>query len=231
MKKCTICKLELEVNEFGKDKSRGDGLSSHCKKCNTIKQKKYAERNREKINAHNKKTYEKHKEKRKQYAKDNYEHIKEVRKLREKDLKEYQKKWQEENREKRNEQAKNWQRNKKKKDPQYKLNSVISNSICQSLKIFNLSKSKCGWQKAVGYTLEELVKHLEAQFDENMNWDNHGSYWHIDHIKPKSLFVFESLEDEEFKKCWALNNLQPLEAKENIRKSNKYAPMTAENEE
>ena len=57
-----------------------------------------------------------------------------------------------------------------------------------------------------------------------MNWENYGSYWHIDHIKPKSLFIFESLEDEEFKQCWSLNNLRPLEAKENIRKGNRFKP-------
>lgn len=222
MKKCTICKLELEETQFGKDKSRGDGLSARCKKCNTVKQKQYAERNREKIRAHNKNSAEKHKEKRKQYAKDNYEHIKEVRKLREKELKAYQKKWRENNKEKINKQAKERQRNKRKNDPQYRLNSRMSTSINQSLRIFNLSKSKCGWQKAVGYTLKQLVEHLESQFDKNMNWDNYGSYWHIDHIKPKSLFIFESLEDKQFKECWSLSNLRPLEAKENIRKGNKY---------
>lgn len=223
MKKCTICKLFLEEKEFCKDKSRHDGLNCRCRKCNTIKQKKYVEKNKEKIRQHNKKSYEKHKEKRKQYAKDNYEHIKEVRKLREEELKIYRKKWQEENRERRNEQAKLRERNKKKNDLRYRLNSIISTSIYQSLKVFNLDKSDCGWEKAVGYKLKDLIEHLENQFDENMSWDNYGSYWHIDHIKPKSLFVFQSLQDQEFKECWSLNNLRPLEAKENIRKSNKYS--------
>jgi hypothetical protein len=230
MKKCTDCKIELEEEQFSKDKSRGDGLNCRCKRCSTERHREYVRRNKEKISSHNKKSYERHKEKRKQYAKNNYEHVKQVRKLREDDLKKYQKEWQQNNKQKRNEQAKNWQRNRKKNDPKYKIDSVISTSIYQSLKIFNLSKSKCGWQDAVGYTLKELTEHLESQFDESMNWDNYGSYWHIDHIKPKSLFVFESLEDEQFKQCWALNNLRPLEAKENIRKSNKYMPMMAESE-
>ena len=33
MKKCTICKEQLGLDFFGKDKSRGDGLSAKCKKC------------------------------------------------------------------------------------------------------------------------------------------------------------------------------------------------------
>jgi len=68
----------------------------------------------------------------------------------------------------------------------------------------------------VGYTINQLKQHLEQQFDSKMNWDNYGSYWHIDHIKPASSF--NQKNDIEFKECWSLENLQPLEAKENMRK-------------
>ena len=33
MKKCTICKNDLDFSLFGKDRSRGDGLSAKCKDC------------------------------------------------------------------------------------------------------------------------------------------------------------------------------------------------------
>ena len=55
-----------------------------------------------------------------------------------------------------------------------------------------------------------------------MNWDNYGE-WHIDHIKPISSFIFESSEDEEFKRCWSLDNLQPMWGIENIKKGNKFS--------
>lgn len=42
--------------------------------------------------------------------------------------------------------------------------------------------------------------------------------WHIDHKIPKSAFNFETPEDIDFKRCWALKNLQPLWAAENIKK-------------
>jgi 5-methylcytosine-specific restriction endonuclease McrA len=53
-----------------------------------------------------------------------------------------------------------------------------------------------------------------------MSWDNCNE-WHIDHIIPKAAFNYEKPEDIDFKKCWALKNLQPLWAKENHEKKDK----------
>jgi hypothetical protein len=53
-----------------------------------------------------------------------------------------------------------------------------------------------------------------------MTWDNYGE-WHIDHIKPISSFTFETCDDEQFKECWSLENLQPMWGVENIKKGNK----------
>jgi len=43
----------------------------------------------------------------------------------------------------------------------------------------------------------------------------------VDHIYPQSLLPYDSYDDPNFQKCWALENLQPLEAIENLKKSNK----------
>ena len=62
-----------------------------------------------------------------------------------------------------------------------------------------------------------------------MNWSNNGVFnsktwddndpttwtWQLDHIIPQSDLPYTSMEDENFKKCWALNNLRPLSAKIN----------------
>jgi hypothetical protein len=115
---------------------------------------------------------------------------------------------------------------KYRQDPNKRLHRLISRNINKSLRSNHLRKSYRKWEDLVGYTLEELKKHLEKQFDKNMTWENRGSYWHIDHIKPQSLFKFTSVDDPEFKECWALSNLQPLEAIANIKKSNKYEEST-----
>jgi 5-methylcytosine-specific restriction endonuclease McrA len=63
-----------------------------------------------------------------------------------------------------------------------------------------------------------------------MNWNNHGKYnaktwddndpstwtWQVDHIIPRSDLPYTSMEDDNFKKCWSLDNLRPLSAKQNI---------------
>jgi len=74
-----------------------------------------------------------------------------------------------------------------------------------------LKKNKAGkhWEDLINYTLNDLKKHLEMLFTQEMTWDNYGE-WHIDHIVPKVVFKFESYNDIGFKECWALKNLQPL---------------------
>ncbi len=111
-----------------------------------------------------------------------------------------------------------WYKNKYQTDIKFRLRIRMSNSIYRAL----LDKKSNSWLDCVPYTLEDLKQHLESQFDENMSWDNYGSYWEIDHIKPVSLFNFIDLFDDEFQECWSLSNLQPLYWLDNRRKSNKY---------
>jgi len=104
-------------------------------------------------------------------------------------------------------------------DPKFRLNTNVSSHINLAIN----DKNGRHWGSLVDFTLSELKEHLEAQFQPGMSWDNYGYRgWHIDHIKPKSLFNFESHEDPEFKECWCLANLQPLWAKDNLSKGAKY---------
>jgi len=107
-----------------------------------------------------------------------------------------------------------------KENPKFRLDMSMSVAIRQSLKGRKAGRS---WEKLVGYTLKDLIGHLEEQFNDKMNWENYGSYWELDHIKPRSLFKYTSPEDPEFEECWALKNLQPLEKFTNRRKSNTFA--------
>lgn len=76
------------------------------------------------------------------------------------------------------------------------------------------------WFELVGYTAEELKDHLERQFLPGMTWGNRGE-WHIDHIIPIASFNYDGPGHPDFKACWALTNLRPIWAADNIRKKDK----------
>ncbi len=104
--------------------------------------------------------------------------------------------------------------------PKNKLNWAVQDAVRKGLRPkIRIRKSK--YLNGLDFTMGELRTHLENQFDEWMNWNNHG-LWHIDHIKPVASFNFTSMEDEEFKECWSLENLQPLKDTENMRKNHYY---------
>lgn len=72
----------------------------------------------------------------------------------------------------------------------------------------------------LGCPISELKTYLESLFQEGMSWENYGKYgWHIDHIIPLASFVLTN--PDEFKKACHYTNLQPLWAKDNLRKGSK----------
>lgn len=109
-------------------------------------------------------------------------------------------------------------RNYRAKNPRVRIENNIRWGMWASIKT---STKRRKWEKLVGYTTEDLMKHLEKKFTNGMSWDNYGE-WHIDHIKPKRLFEYKTDKDLEFKKCWELTNLQPLWAKDNFNKHAEY---------
>lgn len=106
-------------------------------------------------------------------------------------------------------------------DPHYKLKCNISNLVRLKLHSRLYSKNGKTTFSFLPYTIDDLIRHLEKLFKTGMSWTNYGE-WHIDHIRPDCKFDYKNVEDEGFQKCWALENLQPLWAEENLRKSGKY---------
>jgi len=105
-------------------------------------------------------------------------------------------------------------------DPTNKLSSQMSWDIRNRLRQRSISKNRRHWEDLVDFTVEALKQHLESLFEPGMNWDNHTlNGWHIDHKIPVCSFNFKSVEDPEFKKCWALENLAPRWATTDIAKS------------
>jgi hypothetical protein len=92
-----------------------------------------------------------------------------------------------------------------------RVRSAVSNSIVRGSK-------RIPTYDLLGYSKESLMAHLERQFSRGMTWENYGE-WHIDHITPLASFGVIVGGGSEFRAAWALANLRPLWASDNIRKS------------
>jgi hypothetical protein len=209
-KYCAKCDAIKERSEFHKNSKRHDKIETYCKICShSVKLSRLR---------NDPAARQKQRESGKKYRQENPEKCLEISKS-----------YRERNKEKIAEKRKSEERRtynkeymrKLRSDPIFRIKCNVSRQIIHSLKRKEGSKHGQSVLDKLGYSLQQLKEHLEKQFDENMNWENYGTYWHIDHIVPHSSFSYTSMDDEEFKKCWSLNNLRPLEAIENIKKSNK----------
>lgn len=240
-KRCPDCGEVKPINEFYNKKIAKDKHHSQCKRCMKFFKKLWAANNRERIRVYDRSRYKinprEKLDKNKLWRKANPEKFRrqclDQRKKHSHRIKEWYKGYYAENREKIKQNVALWAKNnpEKRKAQARKvmakklstinghLTSTIKGSIYKALKE---NKKRRRWETLVGYTIEQLKQHLEKQFKEGMTWNNYGKYgWHIDHIIPISAFNFEKPEDDDFKRCWALKNLQPLWAKENLIKQNK----------
>lgn len=195
MKKCSRCRKKKDRAYFSKRKKYKDGLDYKCKDCSRIEREQYAESIKKHLTV---------------WRKDHPEQIKQ-----------YRQKWKNNNPEKVKE-SNRLVSNRRRASLRGRLGGRMSCSIGSSLK--NKSKNNNHWESLVGYTIKQLKTHLEKHFVDGMTWEKYGKNgWEIDHIIPKSAFNYEKPEDIDFKRCWALKNLQPLWRKNNRSKWNKVS--------
>ena len=124
---------------------------------------------------------------------------------------------------------------RRKSDPIYIMRTFTSTSVRGTLRRKGYSKNRKSIWKHLPYTAISLKEHLEKLFEPWMTWSNHGVYrpsnwndadvttwtWQIDHIIPQSKLPYTSMQDTNFQKAWALENLRPLSAKQNIIDNNR----------
>lgn len=232
MKECTRCNESKPLDQFHNCKSKTDGKFSACKLCrNTYNKEKaasighdvlyqratMAEGYKEKRakyyqdNAESKKAYAKrwkaeNSEKSKEARRADYQKNKERYKLR-------AKQWSEQNREKRKEIASNYAF-KVYHDPAMK--PVLTARKLLSRVLEATGKKKAGKTFSVlGYNRDSFEKHIEKQFQDGMNWSNHGD-WHVDHIISVSEMIGLGITDPSI--INALSNLRPMWARDNQSK-------------
>ena len=124
--------------------------------------------------------------------------------------------------------------NRRKTDPSFRLRELVSRAIHG---VLGGTKNHLSILDYLPYSMTELKEYLESQFESWMTWDNWGIYdpivwndsdsatwaWQIDHVIPQSFFIYTSMSDESFQKCWTLSNLRPYSAKKNVIENNRRA--------
>lgn len=197
-KTCIGCQIPKKLTEFYKN---GNYYKSKCKECDKKHNKDYVLINKEKHKNRCLDWQEKNSKKQAELNKKSFNKLK---------------------------QDPNWLKNKYNKnteyhkekykiDPIFKIKKLLRNRF-NSL-INNKSKSNLILEY-LGCTLEELKIYLESLFLPEMNWENHGKIWEIDHIKACDKFNLIKIEEQ--KRCFHYTNLQPLFSTTKIAESFGY---------
>jgi hypothetical protein len=114
------------------------------------------------------------------------------------------------------EEYKQRMRQMRKREASKPINRVISN-VRKRLR--DVMKGKRAALNVVGCTRKQLQGHLQSQFTKEMQWNNYGTYWHVDHIVPVSHFDLTNAEH--VKLVHHYTNLRPMEAVANRLRGNK----------
>jgi hypothetical protein len=130
--------------------------------------------------------------------------------------KQRQREWTRAYREKHPDKYKEKCRANRRKQASKPLNRIISNV---RKRFRDVLRGKRPARAVVGCSKTELEAHLQSQFTKQMQWNNYGTYWHVDHIVPVSHF--DLTNPEHVKLVHHYTNLRPMEAVANMRKSNK----------
>ena len=232
LRKCTGCGevKPATLDYFHACKRSPDGVRAVCRVCRakdntenneerTAKKREHYAKHKDRLLVVTRENYQKNAEQRREYARDQHWKNRERNVTR-------MKAYLEENKDALNERRRPKGREKFHtlygKDLVFTLTHRVGALIRRTLR-FNYKKD--GKMKDIlGFTVDELREHFEKQFSTGMGWDAfmRGEI-HIDHKTPINFFKPQSVDDPAFKECWALSNLQPLWARDNLSKGAKLS--------
>ncbi len=222
---CSSCGTEKEIDDFPIDKTRPGGHRAQCHLCREASKRQWKQQHPENVERYQAAFYSRNPDYRRSYMRtyraENPDIIKKTRKTyyvaHKEEMLVKSKEWKRENRDRLRERnclhSREWRlanpekshliskrsAAKRRLNPGVKLHQSISAGVGRSL---NGGKNGRSWETLVGYTCEQLRRHLERRFLPGMTWDNYGE-WHVDHKIPVSAFNFTTVEDRDFKKLSA----------------------------
>lgn len=141
-----------------------------------------------------------------------------LRKRNKKNDSEYQRNYRKQNKGKIRAYMNEYRKERYNKDIQFRISTTLRSRLRTAIK----NEFKIGSAiKDLGCSIIELKSYLESKFLSGMSWDNYGlEGWHIDHVKP--LSAFDLSDRKQMLEACHYTNLQPLWAKDNLSKSDKY---------
>lgn len=211
MKLCPLCEQTKDLNEFAKNKTK---LQCYCKLCQQIKYKEWLNKNKERKKEYDKSRREKRRISGRIWQKNNPEKVKQNNKIWWKRNKHKSKEYDK----KRRAYKRQYEKNRRKQNVHARIAHNLRTRLRQIVKSKGFKKSM-KTMEYLGCTYSELCLHLEKQFTFDMNWDNYGLYWEIDHIIPFSHLNL-TLKIDLMKVCH-YTNLRPLTINENRSRSKK----------
>lgn len=198
MKICTKCKKEKSIKEFYKHSGQKSGLHPNCKECVKIfYNEKYASSAQVKA----RKAELQHA---RWHSDTSWRELHSIRN-RQYFLK---------HKEQMVERGRQYNANRREVDLEFKIRGNLRARLNTALK----TNVKAGSSVTdLGCSIDEFKTYLESKFQSGMTWENWSKTgWHIDHIKP--LASFDLTNPEQFRQAAHFTNLQPLWAKDNLRK-------------
>ena len=206
-KECKLCKITSSLSNFPLHKKSKDGVENRCKPCKKIYDSK---RYKEDPEYHIKKATE--------WGVNNPQRKLEIM-VKYQNSDKYRKSWDEyykNNQDKLKKVAREWNstnkdrinvrdKNKYNNDIQFKIRKILRSRLTIALNGNFKSQSTL---TLLGQSIDEFKLYLESLFFPEMNWENHGETWEIDHILP--CVSFDLTHPEQQKQCFHYTNLQPL---------------------
>ncbi len=209
MKKCSKCLINKDSSLFYKDKSKKDQLSSYCKECrikssnqNRLDNIEYKTEYLKQYYIYNKETI---REKHKQYYLENQDYFNEINKN-----------WYHSNKEHSRIYKRKYKKIRRLTDNLFRISENLRGRLRLAFKAKSWKKNT-EFSKYIGCSKEELILHIEKQFQFGMSWNNYATHWQIDHIKNLASAVTE----QELYKLSHYTNLQPLFIEEHKEKTKK----------
>lgn len=192
MKICKKCNQEKNFDNFCNKKNEIDGKHRYCKSCTKKQNDVWYHNTKNNRSEYYKQYRETNRDYFRKYCFEHYHSNKDL--------------------------YREWNKMKYDSDFGFRLKHVVASRIWYALKTYeNLKNDRT--IEYLGCSIGEYFTYLEQQFDQNMDWNNYGEYWEIDHIKPIDSFDFTI--EENIYRCFHYSNTRPLSKTENKAKSNK----------